>query len=230
MKREIQAFIDAAEDDEIQHFTAGTTEKVFFKDPDSLMAPLAAFIREQIGKDQLAQAELKVTDTDVSVRLEMSVLNLPMQDSKTIGKILETSEEADLNVYAVIETPDINVSGLRIDALAPADTYVDQAQVADQSLHDWLGLQIEKLQAAETNKDATDVQKADAVKPATTKPAAKKTTTRKTAAKKPAAKKTTTTRAAAKKPAARKPAAKKTTTTKRATTRKPAAKKPATKK
>jgi len=229
MKREIQAFIDAAEADEIQHFTADTTEKAFFKDPDGLMAPLAAFIREQIGKDQLAQAELKVTDTDVSVRLEMSVLNLPMQDSKTIGKILETSEEADLNVYAVIETPDINVSGLRIDALAPADTYVDQAQVADQSLHDWLGLQIEKLQAAETNKDATDVQKADAVKPATTKPAAKKPATRKTAAKKPAAKKTTT-RAAAKKPAARKPAAKKTTTTKRATTRKPAAKKPAAKK
>lgn len=159
MKREIQSFIDAVAADEVRHFSADTTQKAFFKDPDKLMAPLAAFIREQIGKDQLAQAELTVTDAEMSVRLEMSVINLPLQDSKTIGKIMETDEEAELNVYAVIETPDINVSGLRIDALAPATTYVDQASVADQSLHDWLGLQIEKLEAAETNKEETDVKK-----------------------------------------------------------------------
>ena len=59
----------------------------------------------------------------------------------------------------MIESPDINVSGLRIDALAPATTYVEQAKVADESLHDWLNLQIEKLQAAATNKEATDVKK-----------------------------------------------------------------------
>lgn len=194
MKREIQTFIDAAEADEIQHFTVDTTAKDFEQDPDKAMAPLAAFIREQIGKDQLAQAELKLKDTAVSVRLEMSVLNLPLQDSKTIGNIMETDQEADINVYAVIETPDINVSGLRIDALAPADTYVAQAAVADQSLHDWLKLQIEKLQTAAANKAATDVKQPDEA-PAAKKPAAK-TTTRKTAtkkapAKKPAAKRTT---------------------------------------
>ncbi|WP_245155302.1 hypothetical protein [Levilactobacillus yiduensis] len=203
MKREIQTFIDAVEADEIQHFAVDTTEKAFEKDPDGAMAPLAAFIREQIGKDQLAQAELKLTDTAVSVRLEMSVINLPLQDSKTIGKIMETSDEADINVYAVIETPDINVSGLRIDALAPAETYVDQAAVADESLHDWLKLQIEKLQTAATNKAETDV-KAPAEEAATSKPAAKKAT-----AKKPTAKK-----AATKKPAAKR------TTTKRTTTKK----------
>jgi len=64
-----------------------------------------------------------------------------------------------LNVYAVIETPDINASGLRIDALAPATTYVAQAAVADASLHDWLSLQIEKLQAVATNKEETDIKK-----------------------------------------------------------------------
>lgn len=198
MKREIQTFIDAVEADEIQHFTVDTTEKDFEKDPDGAMAPLAAFIREQIGKDQLAQAELKLTDTAVSVRLEMSVINLPLQDSKTIGKIMETSDEADINVYAVIETPDINVSGLRIDALAPAETYVDQAAVADESLHDWLNLQIEKLQTAATNKAETDV-KAPAEEAATKKPAAKKTTrkttTKKATTKKPATKRTTTKKA-----------------------------------
>jgi hypothetical protein len=214
MKREIQAFIDAVAADEIQHFTADTTEKDFFKDPDGTMAPLAAFIRKQINQDQLAQATLNVTDTDVSVRLEMSVINLPMQDSKTIGKIMETTDEADLNVYAVIETPDINVSGLRIDALAPATTYVDQAKVADQSLHDWLGLQIEKLQAAATNEAATDVPNADV-----TKPAAKKTTTKKPAAKKTTRKATTKRTTTAKKPATKR------TTTKRATTRKTTTKK-----
>lgn len=159
MKREIQTFIDAVAADEIQHFTADTTEKEFFADPDGLMAPLATFIREQIGADKLAQAELKLTDTEASVRLELSVINLPLQDTKTIGKIMDTDEEAELNVYAVIETSDINVSGLRIDALAPATTYVDQAAVADTSLHDWLKLQIERLQAAATNKEETDIKK-----------------------------------------------------------------------
>lgn len=192
MKREIQAFIDAVEADDVQHFTADTTEKAFFKDPDQSMAPLAAFMRDQIGKDQLAQAELKLTDTEASVRLEMSVINLPMQDSKTIGKIMETDDEAAINVYAVIETPEINVSGLRIDALAPADTYVAQAGVADQSLHDWLGLQIEKLQAAATNKAETDVKKETATKPASAKTSAKKTTAKKTTAKRTSTKKATT--------------------------------------
>ncbi|MBS0977974.1 hypothetical protein [Levilactobacillus brevis] len=159
MKREVQAFIDAVAEDDMQHFTAETTLADFYDKSDQTMAPLAAFIREQIGADKLAQAELKVTDAEMSVRLELSVINLPLQDTKTIGKIMETSEEADLNVYAVIESPDINVSGLRIDALAPATTYVEQAKVADESLHDWLNLQIEKLQAAATNKEATDVKK-----------------------------------------------------------------------
>lgn len=159
MKREVQAFIDAVAEDDVQHFTAETTLADFYDKLDQTMAPLAAFIREQIGADKLAQAELKVTDAEMSVRLELSVINLPLQDTKTIGKIMETSEEADLNVYAVIESPDINVSGLRIDALAPATTYVEQAKVADESLHDWLNLQIEKLQAAATNKEATDVKK-----------------------------------------------------------------------
>ncbi|MCT3573457.1 hypothetical protein [Levilactobacillus brevis] len=159
MKREVQAFIDAVAEDDMQHFTAETTLAGFYDKPDQTMAPLAAFIREQIGADKLAQAELKVTDAEMSVRLELSVINLPLQDTKTIGKIMETSGEADLNVYAVIESPDINVSGLRIDALAPATTYVEQAKVADESLHDWLNLQIEKLQTAATNKEATDVKK-----------------------------------------------------------------------
>ncbi|WP_395321845.1 hypothetical protein [Levilactobacillus parabrevis] len=159
MKREVQTFIDAVADDKLEHFTAETTQAKFFADPDGVMAPLADFIRQQISADKLAQAELNVTDTEVSVRLELSVINLPLQDTKTIGKIMETDEERELNVYAVIETPDINVSGLRIDALAPAATYVDQAATADQSLHDWLGLQIEKLQAAATNKEETDVKK-----------------------------------------------------------------------
>ncbi|MBU7538547.1 hypothetical protein LL936_00190 [Levilactobacillus brevis] len=159
MKREVQAFIDAVAEDDMQHFTAETTLADFYDKPDQTMAPLAAFIREQIGADKLAQAELKVTDAEMSVRLELSVINLPLQDTKTIGKIMETSGEADLNVYAVIESPDINVSRLRIDALAPATTYVEQAKVADESLHDWLNLQIEKLQAAATNKEATDVKK-----------------------------------------------------------------------
>lgn len=201
MERKIQDFIDAVENDEVEHFTSKTPQKAFYADPDKAVAPLAAFIREQIGQDHLAQAETTVNGTDISVRLELSVINLPLQDTKTIAKIMDVAETAPLNVNAVIETPDINVSGLRIDALAPADTYVAQADTADASLHDWLKLQIEKLQtAAENAKEAaaaTDQPKADLKQPATKaktlaarKPATKrKTTTRKTTAKKTTTKK-----------------------------------------
>jgi len=159
MKRNVDDFMAAVEADNLEHLEQKTTQAKFFADPDGVMAPLAAFMREKIQADTLAQATLTVTDTDISVRLELSVINLPLQDTKTIGKIMTTDVEDPLNVYAVIETPDINVSGLRIDALAPADTYVDQAETADQSLHDWLKLQIEKLQTAEANREETDVKK-----------------------------------------------------------------------
>jgi len=219
MERQIQSFIEAVENDDVEHVNATATQAAFYADPDAQMAPLAAFMRQQIAADKLAQTELKLTDADVSVRLEMSVLNLPQQDSKTIAKIMSVEETAPINVYAVIETEDINVSGLRIDALAPATTYVDQAETADQSLHDWLGLQIEKLQAAAANTEETDVPAADATKPATKKPATRKTTARKTATKKPATKKTTAKKTTTKRAVTKKPAAKK------ATTRKPTTKK-----
>lgn len=214
MERQIQGFIEAVENDEVQHFQTTATQADFYADPDATMAPLAAFMRDQINADHLAQAELTLSDAGMSVRLELSVINLPLQDSKTIAKIMAVEETAPLNVYAVMEAEGLNASGLRIDALAPATTYVEQAATADQSLHDWLALQIDKLQTAAENAAQTDVPQATVTQPATKKAPAKRTT-RKTTAKKPAAKKTTT-----KKPAAKKAPAKKTTTTRKTTTRK----------
>ena len=46
MKREVQAFINAVAEDDMQHFTAETTVADFYDKPDQTMAPLAAFIRE----------------------------------------------------------------------------------------------------------------------------------------------------------------------------------------
>ncbi|WP_225423550.1 hypothetical protein [Levilactobacillus suantsaii] len=181
MERKIQDFIDAVANDEVEHFTTKTPQKAFYADPDKAVAPLVDFMRQQIQQDHLAQAETTVNGTDISVRLELSVINLPLQDTKTIAKIMAVDETAPLNVYAVIETPDINVSGLRIDALAPAQTYVDQAATADASLHDWLKLQIEKLQAAATNAEETDtVKKPTKAKSTKTKATKAKTSKTKT--------------------------------------------------
>lgn len=209
MERQIQGFMDAVENDEVHHFNATAKQADFYADPDTVLAPLAAFMREQITADQLAQATLTLSDAEVSVRLEMSVINLPMQDSKTIGKIMDVGQTAPINIYAVIETDAINVSGLRIDALAPATTYLEQAATADQSLHDWVLLQIDKLKTAAENAAQTDQLAATAKKAAT------KATTKKTAAKKSPAKK-----APAKKRTTRKAPAKKATATKKTTPKK----------
>ena len=209
MERQIQAFIDAVANDDVQHFTTTAKQADFYADPDAVMAPLAAFMREQIQADKLAQAEVTLTDAAIAVRLEMSVINLPQQDSKTIAKIMAVEDTAPVNVYAVIVAEDINVSGLRIDALAPATTYLDQAAPADQSLHDWLHLQIDKLQTAAENAEQTDVKAPDAAKPAAKKAPAKKATARKSTAKKPATRK-----APAKKAATKRTTTRKTTTKK----------------
>lgn len=209
MERQIQAFIDAVANDDVQHFTTTAKQADFYADPDAVMAPLAAFMREQIQADKLAQAEVTLTDAAIAVRLEMSVINLPQQDSKTIAKIMAVEDTAPVNVYAVIVAENINISGLRIDALAPATTYVDQATTADQSLHDWLHLQIDKLQTAAENAEQTDVKAPDAAKPAAKKAPAKKTTARKSTAKKPATRK-----APAKKTATKRTTTRKTTTKK----------------
>ena len=214
MERQIQGFMDAVENDEVHHFNATAKQADFYADPDAVLAPLAAFMREQITADQLAQATLTLSDAEVSVRLEMSVINLPMQDSKTIGKIMDVGQTAPINIYAVIETDAINVSGLRIDALAPATTYLEQAATADQSLHDWVLLQIDKLKTAAENAAQTDQLAAAAKQPAK-KAATKKATTKKTATKKTTAKK-----APAKKRTTRKAPAKKATTTKKTTPKK----------
>ena len=213
MERQIQGFMDAVENDEVHHFNATAKQADFYADPDAVLAPLAAFMREQITADQLAQATLTLSDAEVSVRLEMSVINLPMQDSKTIGKIMDVGQTAPITISAVIETDAINVSGLRIDALAPATTYLEQAATADQSLHDWVLLQIDKLKTAAENAAQTDQLATTAKQPA--KKAATKATTKKTAAKKSPAKK-----ASAKKRTTRKAPAKKATTTKKATPKK----------
>ncbi|WP_304057985.1 hypothetical protein [Levilactobacillus namurensis] len=210
MERQIQGFMDAVENDEVHHFNATAKQADFYVDPDAVLAPLAAFMREQITADQLAQATLTLSDAEVSVRLEMSVINLPMQDSKTIGKIMDVGQTAPINIYAVIETDAINVSGLRIDALAPATTYLEQAATADQSLHDWVLLQIDKLKTAAENAAQTDQLAATAKKAATKKATTKKTAAKKTTAKKAPAKKRTT----------RKAPAKKATTTKKTTPKK----------
>ena len=210
MERQIQGFMDAVENDEVHHFNATAKQADFYADPDAVLAPLAAFMREQITADQLAQATLTLSDAEVSVRLEMSVINLPMQDSKTIGKIMDVGQTAPINIYAVIETDAINVSGLRIDALAPATTYLEQAATADQSLHDWVLLQIDKLKTAAENAAQTDQLAATAKKAATKKATTKKTAAKKTTAKKAPAKKRTT----------RKAPAKKATTTKKTTPKK----------
>ena len=210
MERQIQGFMDAVENDEVHHFNATAKQADFYADPDAVLAPLAAFMREQITADQLAQATLTLSDAEVSVRLEMSVINLPMQDSKTLGKIMDVGQTAPINIYAVIETDAINVSGLRIDALAPATTYLEQAATADQSLHDWVLLQIDKLKTAAENAAQTDQLAATAKKAATKKATTKKTAAKKTTAKKAPAKKRTT----------RKAPAKKATTTKKTTPKK----------
>ncbi|WP_125706540.1 hypothetical protein [Lacticaseibacillus daqingensis] len=175
------------------------------------MTPVFAAFDAAIDAGKLVQADLVIESAEpTTVRLETGVINLPFADSKKVNNFLDEAELVPLTINLIVSSPYVNQSGLRIDRVATADTYV-AAPAAQQAAI--VASVSEKLIRIEAERTAPK----PVAKPSPAQAATKRTTTRRTATKKPAAKKATT-KPTAKKPAAKKPAAKKTT-------RKPAAKK-----
>lgn len=80
------------------------------------------FIIEQLDTGHLGQYEMAVKmkkGDPVSVRLETNLINIPMAEAERLdGKLLDKELEYPVNLYMVIESEDVNKTGLRIDELA----------------------------------------------------------------------------------------------------------------
>ena len=80
------------------------------------------FMLDQFDKGYLSQYNLDVKmkkGDPVSVRLEANLINVPMGEAERLDvKLLDQEPEYPVNLYMVMESADVNKSGLRIDELA----------------------------------------------------------------------------------------------------------------
>lgn len=80
------------------------------------------FVIEQLDTGHLGQYQMTVKmkkGDPVSLRVESNLINIPMAEAERLdGKLLDKEVEYPVNVYLVIESEDVNQSGLRIDELA----------------------------------------------------------------------------------------------------------------
>lgn len=111
------------------------------------------FMLDQFDKGYLGQYNLDVKmkkDDPVSVRLEANLINVPMGEAERLdGKLLDQGPEYPVNLYMVMESADVNKSGLRIDELAN-DT--DQGGIITSLVERAQGWMAEHLAAVAENR------------------------------------------------------------------------------
>lgn len=97
------------------------------------MAPVFADFDAAILAGKLVQSQLTVKQNpETIIRLESGIINLPFADAKKIPNFLALDSEVPLNVYLIVISPDVNVSGLRIDLMSSAADYLAD-QTAQQA-------------------------------------------------------------------------------------------------
>ncbi|WP_054654495.1 hypothetical protein [Secundilactobacillus silagei] len=90
---------------------------------------MVEMIVKAVGENKLAQATLTLTDADIQVHLETSVVNLPLRYVNAMKKMLADDDTLPVSIYSIIESPDVNVSSLRIDKVASADDFVSHQAI-----------------------------------------------------------------------------------------------------
>lgn len=87
----------------------------------------------------------------VNFHLDTNLINIPMAEAERLdGKLLDKEISYPVNIYMVMESPDVNKSGLRIDQLA---NETDQSASVDElvtRLQEWLASHLADVMEART--------------------------------------------------------------------------------
>lgn len=111
------------------------------------------FMLDQFDKGYLGQYNLDVKmkkGDPVSVRLEANLINVPMGEAERLDvKLLDQEPEYPVNLYMVMESADVNKSGLRIDELANDTDQGGSITVLVERAQEWIA---EHLAAVAENR------------------------------------------------------------------------------
>lgn len=112
------------------------------------------WMSDQLASGYLAQMSWQVTlpkGDDVNVRLETNLINVPMVEAARLDpKLLDKEVPYPVRVYMVIEGPEVNASGLRIDELTTADALMTDATAPSGTFQAWV---TEHLAQVQNNRD-----------------------------------------------------------------------------
>lgn len=117
------------------------------------LEPMVNMMVKAIDSNQLAQATLTLTDTDIQVHLETSIVNLPLRYLNAMKKMLADDDTLPVSIYSIIESPDINSSSLRIDKVASADDFVSHKGDMAAAIATWLEKQLDQIKENQEKKD-----------------------------------------------------------------------------
>lgn len=100
------------------------------------------FMLDQFDKGYLGQYSMMVKmkkGDPVNVRLEANLINIPMDEAERLdGKLLDQEPEYPVNLYMVMESADVNKSGLRIDELANDTDQGGSLTVLVEQAREWV--------------------------------------------------------------------------------------------
>lgn len=75
----------------------------------------------------------------VSLRFESNLINVPLDEAERLDpKMLDQGPEYPVNLYMVIESPDVNKSGLRIDELANETDQAGSVKSLVEKAQEWV--------------------------------------------------------------------------------------------
>lgn len=157
MESLVKDFIEEVEAEkyETQNFGSSLAE-INKNGATKALEPMVDMMVKAIGDNKLAQATLTLTDTDIQVHLETSVVNLPLRYLNAMKKMLADDDTLPVSIYSIIESPDINPSSLRIDKVASADDFVSHKDGMAAAIATWLEKQLDQIKENQEKKDDTD--------------------------------------------------------------------------
>ncbi|WP_429971549.1 hypothetical protein ACQW5G_02755 [Fructilactobacillus sp. Tb1] len=136
-----------------------TTLAELKKDPAKVLKPMVDFIEAGLNSDKISSAELFLPKSDITIKLQTSIINLPLEYGKNINKIMVGDGVVDVNVYMIIASPEINKSKMRIDEVATSDEFVNNTPDMVTQFTDWTKLQLDQIESNEA--EAADEKEED---------------------------------------------------------------------
>lgn len=154
MKSLVKDFVEEVEAENYDTQNFGSSLAEIKKDGAvKSLEPMVNMIVKAIGENKLAQATLTLTDADIQVHLETSVVNLPLRYLNAMKKMLADDDTLPISVYSIVESPDINASSLRIDKVASADDFVSHQADMATAIATWLDKQLDQIKENQEKKD-----------------------------------------------------------------------------